>query len=239
MPLKIECRVTAETISSHSTQSMTSAASRLPMGATESARPWAGRTACRDNPAYHLPRRHRCGSQPHRARPRAVPGFFSHSTTVSARSSASPAAAAPWATRLAAGRAGLRCTRNTGETSGTLAGNCGRLPSEAASDEDYRANPTYARPVQGGLMSFSSAEEVLSFIAEEKVEFIDVRFCDLPGRCSTSPFRPSRSTRTSSPRAGCSTDRPSAGSSRSTSRTCCCCPTRPPRCSTRSVSTRR
>jgi glutamine synthetase len=30
-------------------------------------------------------------------------------------------------------------------------------------------------------MSFSSAEEVLSFIAEEKVEFIDVRFCDLPG----------------------------------------------------------
>src|ERR1700733_5805044 len=35
-------------------------------------------------------------------------------------------------------------------------------------------------PVQGGLM-FSTAEEVLSFIAEENVEFIDVRFCDLPG----------------------------------------------------------
>ena len=28
---------------------------------------------------------------------------------------------------------------------------------------------------------FSTAEEVLSFIAEEKVEFVDVRFCDLPG----------------------------------------------------------
>jgi glutamine synthetase len=28
---------------------------------------------------------------------------------------------------------------------------------------------------------FSTAEEVLSFIAEENVEFIDVRFCDLPG----------------------------------------------------------
>jgi glutamine synthetase len=28
---------------------------------------------------------------------------------------------------------------------------------------------------------FSSADEVLSFIAEENVEFIDVRFCDLPG----------------------------------------------------------
>jgi glutamine synthetase len=30
-------------------------------------------------------------------------------------------------------------------------------------------------------MSFSTAEEVLRYIAEEKVEFIDVRFCDLPG----------------------------------------------------------
>ncbi len=30
-------------------------------------------------------------------------------------------------------------------------------------------------------MSFSSAEEVLSYIAEEKVEFVDVRFTDLPG----------------------------------------------------------
>jgi glutamine synthetase len=28
---------------------------------------------------------------------------------------------------------------------------------------------------------FSSAEEVLSFIAKEQVEFVDVRFCDLPG----------------------------------------------------------
>ena len=30
-------------------------------------------------------------------------------------------------------------------------------------------------------MSFSSAEEVLAFIAEENVEFVDVRFTDLPG----------------------------------------------------------
>src|ERR1700748_3681122 len=28
---------------------------------------------------------------------------------------------------------------------------------------------------------FSSAEEVLRFVAEEDVEFVDVRFCDLPG----------------------------------------------------------
>ena len=30
-------------------------------------------------------------------------------------------------------------------------------------------------------MAFSSAEEVLAFIAEEKVEFIDLRFMDFPG----------------------------------------------------------
>src|SRR5579859_5070464 len=35
-------------------------------------------------------------------------------------------------------------------------------------------------------MTFSSAEEVLAFIAEEKVEFIDVRFCDLP--CTVQHF---------------------------------------------------
>jgi len=28
---------------------------------------------------------------------------------------------------------------------------------------------------------FSSAEEVLGFISSENVEFVDVRFCDLPG----------------------------------------------------------
>src|ERR1700728_5140059 len=50
----------------------------------------------------------------------------------------------------------------------------------SASTMKNRDKAPNARPVQGGLM-FSSAEEVLSFIAEEKVEFIDVRFCDLPG----------------------------------------------------------
>src|ERR1700751_3197758 len=40
---------------------------------------------------------------------------------------------------------------------------------------------------------FSSAEEVLRFIAEENVEFVDVRFCDLPGTMQhfpvpTTPF---------------------------------------------------
>ncbi len=38
-------------------------------------------------------------------------------------------------------------------------------------------------------MSFSSAEEVLAFIAEEQVEFVDVRFWTCRGRCSTSLSR--------------------------------------------------
>jgi glutamine synthetase len=28
---------------------------------------------------------------------------------------------------------------------------------------------------------FSNSEEVLSFISDEKVEYLDIRFCDLPG----------------------------------------------------------
>src|SRR5580700_2314342 len=71
--------------------------------------------------------------------------------------------------------------RNTGETLGIPLGNCGGLPSES---KLARENPDIyvaTRAVLGGLMSFSSAEEVLAFIAEEQVEFVDVRFCDLPG----------------------------------------------------------
>src|SRR6201987_6196420 len=34
---------------------------------------------------------------------------------------------------------------------------------------------------------FSNAEEVLRFIAEENVEFVDVRFCDLPGTMQHFP----------------------------------------------------
>src|SRR6202161_3146957 len=35
-------------------------------------------------------------------------------------------------------------------------------------------------PGQGGLM-FQNADEVLRYIADEDVQFVDVRFCDLPG----------------------------------------------------------
>src|SRR3954454_10738708 len=36
------------------------------------------------------------------------------------------------------------------------------------------------RPTSGGWM-FSSADEVLTFIKDEDVKFVDIRFCDLPG----------------------------------------------------------
>ena len=67
---------------------------------------------------------------------------------------------------------------------------------------------------------FSNADEVLKFIKDEDVKFVDVRFCDLPGVMQhfNVPAQ-SRSTRTSSPTARCSTARRSAASRRSTSPT--------------------
>ena len=50
------------------------------------------------------------------------------------------------------------------------------------------------------------------------------------GRGSTSACRSRRSTSAPSARASASTAPASAASSRSTRATCCCCPTRPPRC---------
>ena len=67
---------------------------------------------------------------------------------------------------------------------------------------------------------FSNADEVLRFIKDEDVKFVDVRFCDLPGVMQhfNVPGR-SRSTPTSSPTGRCSTGRRSAASRPSTSRT--------------------
>lgn len=45
-------------------------------------------------------------------------------------------------------------------------------------------------------MSFKTPEEVVAFIKEEGVEFVDVRFTDVPAPSSTSPSRHPRSTRT-------------------------------------------
>ena len=74
---------------------------------------------------------------------------------------------------------------------------------------------------------FNNADEVLQFIGDNKVEFVDVRFSDLLGTVQhfTVPtetfddkvFTEGRMFDGSSIR----------DSSRSTSRTCCSCPTRP------------
>jgi glutamine synthetase len=42
---------------------------------------------------------------------------------------------------------------------------------------------------------FKDAAELLSYIKKENVEFIDVRFCDLPGVMQHFNARPRRSTR--------------------------------------------
>src|SRR5262249_50939939 len=34
---------------------------------------------------------------------------------------------------------------------------------------------------------FTNADEILKFIGDKKVEFVDVRFCDWPGPVQTSP----------------------------------------------------
>src|SRR3954454_18885559 len=60
-----------------------------------------------------------------------------------------------------------------------------------------------------------------------------------PASCSTSPSRRRRSARTRSPRGSGSTAPRSPGSRRSTSPTCCCCPTPTAPSSTRSAGTRR
>ena len=66
---------------------------------------------------------------------------------------------------------------------------------------------------------FKNADEVLKFIKDKDVKFVDIRFTDLPGVMQhfNIPARPS--TRTSSRTAACSTARRSAASSRSTSPT--------------------
>ena len=59
---------------------------------------------------------------------------------------------------------------------------------------------------------FNNSEEVLKYISDEKVEFVDIRFCDLPGvmKHLTVPAD-RRSTRTSSTAASPSTARPIRG----------------------------
>ena len=68
-------------------------------------------------------------------------------------------------------------------------------------------------------MAFTTAEEVIKYIADENIEYVDIRFSDLPASSSTSRSRRLLSTRTCSRTASHSTDLRSADSSRSTSPT--------------------
>ena len=64
-----------------------------------------------------------------------------------------------------------------------------------------------------------SADDIIKVIKDEKVEYVDIRFCDLPGVVQHFSIPPRRSTRAYSPTAWPSTVRRFAGSSRSTSPT--------------------
>ena len=66
---------------------------------------------------------------------------------------------------------------------------------------------------------FSNADEVLRFIKDEDVQFVDVRFCDLPGVMQHFNVPAQSVDATSSPTGRCSTGRRSAASRPSTSRT--------------------
>ena len=67
---------------------------------------------------------------------------------------------------------------------------------------------------------FKSGDEVLKFITDNKVQFVDVRFCDLPGTVQHFTIPTESFDDKVSPKAACLTAPRFAGSSRSTSRTC-------------------
>ena len=68
-------------------------------------------------------------------------------------------------------------------------------------------------------MGEKNADDIFKLIKDEEVEYVDIRFCDLPGWSSTSRSRPPPSMRAFSRTASPSTAHRSAASSRSTSRT--------------------
>ena len=76
-----------------------------------------------------------------------------------------------------------------------------------------------------------NADDVVAFAREHSVELVDLKFTDLPGTWQHFAVAARELERGGcSPRASASTAPRSAASRRSTSRTCCWCPTRPPRC---------
>jgi glutamine synthetase len=67
---------------------------------------------------------------------------------------------------------------------------------------------------------FKDSSEVLKFIKDEDVKFLDIRFTDLPGVQQHFNIPASPSMKSSSRSASCSTAPRSAGSRTSTNRTC-------------------
>ena len=73
-----------------------------------------------------------------------------------------------------------------------------------------------------------SAADVLKTVADERYEYIDLRFMDFPGLWQHFTIPADELTRTRSRTASGSTGRASAAGRRSTSPTCCSCPTPTP-----------
>src|SRR5690606_29829847 len=73
--------------------------------------------------------------------------------------------------------------RNTSETLETPSGNARALTSGARNHpvNADRCTRAVATPGAKEMRMFSNPDELLKFVKDEGVEFIDVRFCDLPG----------------------------------------------------------
>src|SRR5690606_11871591 len=72
--------------------------------------------------------------------------------------------------------------RNTSETLEPPSGNAGALTSRSTKPTG-QSRPLYPSRRQPGakeLRMSSNPDELLKFVKDEAVEFIDVRFCDLP-----------------------------------------------------------
>ena len=68
-------------------------------------------------------------------------------------------------------------------------------------------------------MARKTADDIVKLIADEEVEYVDIRFCDMPGVVQHFSIRRPRSTNPFSRTGWCSTARRFAASSRSTSPT--------------------
>ena len=84
----------------------------------------------------------------------------------------------------------------------------------------WRAAFEPLKVVKGATVDERTPDEVLALIADEDVEVVDVRFCDLPGLMQHFSIPPHSSPPRSSTTGSGSTARRSAASRRSRSRTC-------------------